>query len=164
MSARPSGAPWLLIEICVLVAAYGCAGGVFHGPLSANLGSRDGDARMAAQRDRAWAGIDVGKRHHWVCAVDADGTRLLSVKIANDEAEICTLVATVGELARQVTWAVDIVGAAVGSAGRSRPAGAVCLWAGGGGDEQCLCRRRQDRLQGRLRDRRDRSHPPRLAH
>jgi hypothetical protein len=66
---------------------------------------------MAAQRDRAWAGIDVGKRHHWVCAVDADGTRLLSVKIANDETEICTLVATVGELARQVTWAVDIIGA-----------------------------------------------------
>jgi transposase len=66
---------------------------------------------MAAQRDRAWAGIDVGKRHHWVCAVDADGTRLLSVKIANDEAEICTLVAAVGELARQVVWAVDIIGA-----------------------------------------------------
>src|SRR5215469_10558079 len=69
------------------------------------------ETRMGALRDRAWAGIDVGKRHHWVCAVDADGTTLLSVKIANDEAEICTIVATVGGLAQQVVWALDIIGA-----------------------------------------------------
>ena len=43
---------------------------------------------MAAERDNAWVGIDVGKTHHWVCVVDADGKTLLSVKVANDEAEI----------------------------------------------------------------------------
>jgi hypothetical protein len=33
-------------------------------------------------------GVDIGKTHHWVCALDADGKKLLSVKVANDEAEI----------------------------------------------------------------------------
>jgi hypothetical protein len=39
--------------------------------------------------------VDIGKTHHWVCALDADGKRLLSVKVANDEAEILALIATV---------------------------------------------------------------------
>ena len=50
---------------------------------------------MAAVRDNAWVGIDVGKTHHWVCAVDADGKTLLSVKVANDEAGIVSLIAAV---------------------------------------------------------------------
>jgi hypothetical protein len=25
--------------------------------------------RVPAALDKAWAGIDVGKRHHWVCVV-----------------------------------------------------------------------------------------------
>jgi transposase len=62
-------------------------------------------------RNGAWVGVDIGKRHHWVCALDADGTTLLSVKIANDEAEILALIATVRELAAQAVWAVDIIGA-----------------------------------------------------
>jgi transposase len=62
-------------------------------------------------RDGAWVGVDIGKRHHWVCALDADGATLLSVKIANDEAEILALIATVRELAAQAVWAVDIIGA-----------------------------------------------------
>jgi transposase len=66
---------------------------------------------VAAQRDRAWVGIDVGKTHHWACVVDGDGERLLSVKIANDEAEIVALLASAGALATQLTWAVDITGA-----------------------------------------------------
>jgi transposase len=66
---------------------------------------------VAAAREMAWAGIDVGKTHHWACVVDTDGKRLLSVKIANDEAEIVALLARVGSLAQQLTWAVDIVGA-----------------------------------------------------
>ena len=41
----------------------------------------------------AWIGIDVGKTHHWVCVVDADGKTLLSVKVANDEAEIVAFIA-----------------------------------------------------------------------
>jgi transposase len=59
----------------------------------------------------AWVGIDVGKTQHWACVVDTDGKRLLSVKIANDEAEIVALLASAGSLARELTWAVDIVGA-----------------------------------------------------
>ncbi len=66
---------------------------------------------MAAQRDMAWVGIDVGKTHHWVCVVDADGRVLLSVKIANDEAEIVALLAEVACLAARLIWAVDIIGA-----------------------------------------------------
>ena len=66
---------------------------------------------MAAQHDMAWIGIDVGKTHHWVCVVGADGKTLLSVRVANDETEIVALVASVSGLARQLVWAVDIIGA-----------------------------------------------------
>ncbi|MEV4417629.1 transposase [Catellatospora sp. NPDC049609] len=69
---------------------------------------------MAGQLDRAWVGIDVGKTHHWACVVDSDGKRLLSTKIGNDEVEIVALVTTAGNLASQLTWAVDI-------SGRARP-------------------------------------------
>lgn len=66
---------------------------------------------MAAQRDSAWVGIDIGKTHHWACVVDAEGKALLSVKVANDEAEIEALLAKTGSLAMQLIWAVDIIGA-----------------------------------------------------
>ncbi len=66
---------------------------------------------MAAQRDTAWVGIDIGKTHHWACVVDAEGKALLSVKVANDEAEIEALLAKTGSLAMQLIWAVDIIGA-----------------------------------------------------
>ncbi|HEY4792980.1 MAG TPA: IS110 family transposase [Mycobacterium sp.] len=66
---------------------------------------------MDAQRDKAWVGIDVGKTHHWACVVDAEGKTLLSVKVANDEAEIMALLAKMGSLAVQLICAVDIIGA-----------------------------------------------------
>ncbi len=66
---------------------------------------------MAAQRDIAWVGIDIGKTHHWVCVVDAEGKVLLSLKVANDEAAIVALLVAAGSLARQLIWAVDIIGA-----------------------------------------------------
>jgi transposase len=66
---------------------------------------------VAAVRDIAWIGIDVGKTHHWVCAVDADGKTLLSVKVANDEAEILSLITRAITVAQQLIWAVDIIGA-----------------------------------------------------
>jgi hypothetical protein len=66
---------------------------------------------VSAALGKAWAGIDVGKRHHWVCVVDQDGRQLLSVKVANDEAEIAAMIGSVTGLAGAVTWAVDIVGA-----------------------------------------------------
>ena len=62
-------------------------------------------------RETAWIGVDIDKTHHWVCALDADGTVLLSVKVANDEAELLTLIAAVGELAGRLVWAVEIIGA-----------------------------------------------------
>src|SRR5215212_4705771 len=64
-----------------------------------------------ATRTTAWAGIDIGKTHHWICAVDADGRPLLSVKVANVEADLVAVLAKVTDLADQVVWAVDIVGA-----------------------------------------------------
>ena len=45
-------------------------------------------------RTTAWAGIDIGKTHHWICAVDADGRALASVKVANVEADIVAALAT----------------------------------------------------------------------
>lgn len=66
---------------------------------------------MAAQRDIAWVGIDIGKTHHWVCVVDAEGKVLLSLKVANDEAAIVALLVAAGSLAMQLIWAVDIIGA-----------------------------------------------------
>jgi transposase len=66
---------------------------------------------VAAVRDMAWVGVDIGKTHHWVCVLDTDGVVLLSVKIGNDEEAILTLIATVSQRAEQLVWAVDIVGA-----------------------------------------------------
>jgi transposase len=60
---------------------------------------------------QVWVGVDVGKTHHWVCAVDAEGKKLLSRKVANDEAEILRVIDAVRELAEQRVWAVDIIGA-----------------------------------------------------
>ncbi|WP_026338600.1 IS110 family transposase [Nocardiopsis sp. CNS-639] len=57
---------------------------------------------------RIWVGIDAGKGHHWAVAIDAEGSRLLSRKVVNDEAEILDLIADVCGLADEVRWAVDI--------------------------------------------------------
>ena len=67
--------------------------------------------RVPAAADKAWAGIDVGKRHHWVCVVDRDGRQLLSARVANDEAGIAAVIGSVTGLAAEITWAVDIIGA-----------------------------------------------------
>jgi hypothetical protein len=66
---------------------------------------------VAAQRERAWVGIDVGKTHHWACMVDAKGTKLLSIKVANEEADIVAFIGTADSQAAHPDWAVDIIGA-----------------------------------------------------
>jgi transposase len=66
---------------------------------------------VTKQWDTVWAGIDVGKTHHWVCVIDPDGNQIVSIKVGNDEAEILALVARAQGLAQHVSWAVDIVGA-----------------------------------------------------
>jgi len=58
-----------------------------------------------------WAGVDVGKTHHWVEVVDATGATLLSHRVSNDQSEIDAVIADVVVLAEAVLWAVDIVGA-----------------------------------------------------
>ena len=45
-----------------------------------------------------WAGVDVGKEHHWVCAVDDTGTVVLSRKLVNDEQPIRALIGEVDSL------------------------------------------------------------------
>src|SRR5215216_1166287 len=113
MSARPSGAPWLLIEMCarslVTDEAAGCSTGAAIDRLKATLGTER--ERVAALRDQAFIGLDIGKTHHWVCALDGEGKPLLSRKIANDETEIVTLLTTASALAQQLVWAADIIGA-----------------------------------------------------
>jgi len=63
-----------------------------------------------AGRDRAWIGVDIGKTHHWVCAVDANGQRWLSLKVLNDEAQILEVITAVGEATADRVWAIDILG------------------------------------------------------
>jgi transposase len=58
--------------------------------------------------DQVWAGVDVGKEHHWVCAVDDSGKVVLSRRLVNDEQPIRELVAEIDELAQRVSWTVDL--------------------------------------------------------
>lgn len=57
--------------------------------------------------EKAWAGVDVGKEFHWAHVVDASGTKVLSRKVENDEAELLGLVDEVLVLADEVVWATD---------------------------------------------------------
>lgn len=57
---------------------------------------------------QVWAGVDVGKEHHWVCAVDDSGKVMLSRRLVNDEQPIRELVAEIDELAERVSWTVDL--------------------------------------------------------
>jgi transposase len=58
--------------------------------------------------DRAWAGIDIGKQHHHAVVVDAEGTRVLSRRVVNDQAALEELIGQVTDLTAAVTWAVDL--------------------------------------------------------
>lgn len=55
-----------------------------------------------------WIGIDAGKAHHHCCVVDADGRRLLSRRVANDEQPLMELIAEVASLGKSATWAIDL--------------------------------------------------------
>ena len=60
-----------------------------------------------------WAGTDIGKTHHHCVVLDADGTRLLSRRVLNDEPELLALLVDVMAIDEDVVWAV---GAADGMA------------------------------------------------
>jgi Transposase len=57
-----------------------------------------------------WAGIDAGKAHHHCVVIDAEGNRLLSLRISNDEPALLQLIASVLEIAAgdPVVWATDL--------------------------------------------------------
>jgi transposase len=59
--------------------------------------------------EQGWAGIDAGKGHHHVVLIDADGRRLLSRRVANDEGELRAVIDAVLGKAVSVTWAIDLV-------------------------------------------------------
>ncbi|WP_290048182.1 IS110 family transposase [Nocardia nova] len=58
--------------------------------------------------ERAWAGVDIGKQHHHAVVVNADGNRLLSRRVKNDEQALLELIGQVAGLGNRVDWAVDI--------------------------------------------------------
>ena len=55
-----------------------------------------------------WAGFDAGKHHHHLVVINTEGRRLLSRRVANDEAELRDTIDTVFAMASQVTWAIDL--------------------------------------------------------
>ncbi|GAA4640718.1 IS110 family transposase [Actinoallomurus vinaceus] len=57
---------------------------------------------------QVWAGVDIGKTHHHAVVIDPDGSRLLSRRVANDEAVLLELISEVSALADKVTWAIDV--------------------------------------------------------
>ncbi len=57
-----------------------------------------------------WAGVDAGKSDHYCMVIDADGHRLLSRRVANDETALLQLINAVTSLADggEITWAIDL--------------------------------------------------------
>lgn len=59
-----------------------------------------------------WVGVDAGKSDHHCVVIDADGQRLLSQRVANDETVLLELITAVTTLAEggEITWAIDLNG------------------------------------------------------
>ena len=57
---------------------------------------------------RICAGTDIGKTHHHCVVLDADGGKLLSRRVLNDEPGLLALLADVLALSEDVVWAVDV--------------------------------------------------------
>lgn len=55
-----------------------------------------------------WAGVDIGKTHHHAVVINADGERLLSRRVENDESELLELIGDVLAISTDVLWAVDL--------------------------------------------------------
>jgi len=63
---------------------------------------------MQQQVERVWAGFDASKHHHHLVVIDSDGGRLLSRRVANQEAELRDTIDTVLAMAAHVTWVIDL--------------------------------------------------------
>lgn len=61
-------------------------------------------------QQQVWVGVDAGKADHHCVVIDADGKRLLSQRIANDETALLELIGAISVLADggEVTWAIDL--------------------------------------------------------
>ncbi|KFG01323.1 transposase [Streptomyces scabiei] len=57
---------------------------------------------------RIWAGVDIGKEHHHCVVINADGERLLSRRVLNDESALLELIGDVLALDEDALWAVDL--------------------------------------------------------
>jgi transposase len=59
-----------------------------------------------------WVGVDAGKSEHHCVVIDADGNRVLSQRVANDETVLLGLITAVTTLADggEITWAIDLNG------------------------------------------------------
>lgn len=57
---------------------------------------------------KIWAGVDIGNEHHHCVVIDAQGKRLLSRRVLNDEPVLLELIGDVLTLSEDVLWAVDI--------------------------------------------------------
>lgn len=55
-----------------------------------------------------WAGTDIGREHHHVAVVDADGKRVFSRRVANDETALLEVISAVADLGGRVTWGIDL--------------------------------------------------------
>lgn len=55
-----------------------------------------------------WAGVDIGKEHHHRVVIDAQGERLLSRRVLNDESALLELIGDVLALSEDALWAVDV--------------------------------------------------------
>ncbi|MEU6512478.1 IS110 family transposase, partial [Streptomyces sp. NPDC046942] len=55
-----------------------------------------------------WAGVDIGKTHHHAVVINADGERLLSRRVQNDESELLELIGDILAISTDVLWAIDL--------------------------------------------------------
>jgi transposase len=65
---------------------------------------------MEGYMPELWAGIDAGKANHHCVLIDDEGNRLLSRKVANDEAALTELLTDILAIAagRELLWATDL--------------------------------------------------------
>lgn len=59
-------------------------------------------------REPHLGGIDAGKGHHHRFVISADGAKLLSRRVADDEPDLLQLIADVAALGEEVVWAIDL--------------------------------------------------------
>ncbi|MEU7176421.1 MULTISPECIES: IS110 family transposase [Micromonospora] len=57
---------------------------------------------------KLWIGVDIGKTHHHVAAVDGDGRLVYSRRVANDETALLAVMAEVSTHGRSMCWAVGV--------------------------------------------------------